>query len=358
MPRPKVRVSWGGMGKAPPEVMEDAVYANLGKDRDSVLVGPARGLDNAVLALPGGRVMILTTDPVSMIPAIGPRMSAWLSVHLIASDLTTSGVDPEFATFSFNFPRGMSASERGAYIHSIGEECGRLGVAVVAGNTGTYPGSGFTVIGAGTMFGTAPGGKFVTPAMAEVGDRVVVTKSAAIEATVSLAHSFPGALARRHGAGVAKKARGMLRLCSTVKDARAARRVGLGRGGVTSMHDATEGGVLGALDEMASASRKKFVVDPLEVPVSHEAESVCAAFGLDPLRTMGEGALLVTCSPDVVRPLRRELSGGGIPSREIGVVEEGRGLLLSARHGPPARFRPAQDRYWRAYDRALGEGLA
>ena len=156
-----------------------------------------------------------------------------------------------------------------------------------------------------------------------------MTKEAAIEAAASLAHAFPRTVAARAGAGAATRARRMVRLCTTVRDAQAAREAGLGSEGVSSMHDATDGGVLGALDEMASASRKRFVVDPAEIPVSETAGSVCRCFGLDPLRTMGEGALLLTCSPGEVGGLRRAMSRAGIPVKEIGVVAAGAGVLRS-----------------------------
>lgn len=345
-------------GKAPPGFMESCVYRSLGEERKTVLVGPGRGLDNAVVSLAGGRVVILTTDPVSMIPAVGPRLSAWLSVHLIASDITASGVDPEFATFSYNFPIEMPPPERQEYLRAVGSECGKLGVSVVAGNTGTYPGGGFTVIGAGTMLGTARVGKYVTPAMAKAGDKVLMTKEAAIEAVASLAHAFPVTVAARAGGWVEREARRMVGFCTTVEDARAARKARLGTGGVTSMHDATEGGVLGALAEMASASAKRFVVNPAEIPVSKTGESVCRCFGLDPLRTMGEGALLLTCSAGAVRAVGRSMSGAGIPIREIGSVEAGEGLVLSTPGKRRSRFGAGEDGYWRAYAQATARGLS
>lgn len=347
MPR-KLRWGWG-YGKAPSKAMRDHVYANLGRPRKGVVVPPGRGLDNAVVSLPGRRVLIVTTDPVSVIPAMGPRLSAWLSVHLIASDLTTSGADPEFATFSYNFPDEMAPSDREEYLRAMGAECGKLGVAIVAGNTGTYPGAGYTVVGAGTMLGTSGAGDYVTPAMARAGDKIMMTKGAAIEAAVSLAHSFPKTLAARAGPEAGAAARKMLGLCTTVEDARLARGAGLGKGGVTSMHDATEGGVLGGLDEMASASGKRFVVNPEAIPVSETAGSVCRSFGLDPLRTMGEGALLLTCSPEAVRSLENMMLEGGIPVAEIGRVAAGEGVVLSTPGRRPARFSPREDGYWKVY---------
>ncbi len=337
--------------------MEKVVYSHLGLPSRKMKVGPGRGLDNAVVSLGRRRVLVVTVDPVSVIPALGMKLSAWLSVHLIASDLTASGVDPEFATFSYNFPPELAPSARAEYVSRVGEECKNLGVTIVAGNTGTYPGGGFTVIGAGTMFGLGSEGGYVTPSMAREGDSILITKQAAVEATASLALSFKRYLAEQVGKGMTERACRMVKLCTTVADARAARRAGLGSRGVTSMHDATEGGVLGALDEMAWASKKAFVVDPGLIPVSEEATQVCASFGINPLMTMSEGALLITCNPRAVPLLEHTMTRADIPVREIGKVKEGNCLLLSRNGGRPTRPRLSSDRYWEAYEQAARGGL-
>ncbi|HEV2389577.1 MAG TPA: hypothetical protein VGS04_02520, partial [Nitrososphaerales archaeon] len=77
----------GRQGKVSREFLERAVFSNLGAKRSSVLVKPGHGMDNAVVSLGKRGVIIVTSDPVSVIPAIGMKESAWLSVHLLASDL-------------------------------------------------------------------------------------------------------------------------------------------------------------------------------------------------------------------------------------------------------------------------------
>jgi len=343
-------------GKAPDHEMQVA-YRNLGARRRQVLLGPGRGLDNAVLSIPGGKVMLLTTDPVSMIPSLGPKTSAWLSVNLVASDYTASGVKPQYASFTFNFPVAMKSADRDSYLESVGKACQEIGVAIVAGHTGSYPGADFTVIGGGTMFGVAERGAYVDPSMARKGDLILMTKGAAIEATASLANSFPMFTERVLGEHIARNARALVHSCSTVKDALTAASVGLGEGKVSSMHDATEGGVLGALDEMASASEKSFVVNPHEIPVAPEVRRVCSAFGLDPLRTMGEGALILTCDRKSVSELEDSFLHEGLQLTSIGEVQAGRGLILSESGKKPKRYSPGQDEYWAAYHRATGRGL-
>lgn len=320
-------------------------------------VGPGKGFDNSIISLGGGRVMVLTVDPVSAIPAFGMKLSAWLSVHLIASDYTTSGNNPEFATFAFNFPPAMSTSDREDYVRAIGRECRELQIAVAAGHTGSYPGGGFTVIGAGSMLGFSKDGGYVTPAMARVGDSILMTKHAGIEATASLALSFPKHVESLVGPRLANRARKMISLCTTVADARAARKIGLGGKGITSMHDATEGGVLGALDEMATACGKSYVIEIDKIPVSAEARDVCAAFGIDPIASMGEGALLITCRPERVSELMQTMVKSSIPIEKIGRVERGKGLALMKGGFPAGKFKPMRDRYWPIYDRSLSLGL-
>ena len=252
-------------------------------------------------------MLVVTSDPLSVIPSIGMKESAWLSVHLLASDLTTSGVEPQFAMLDLNLPPEMELPAVGAYLKAIGDECRKLGIAIAGGHTGRYPGSGYTVVGGGTMFSVAGRDAYVTPAMAKPGDAVLITKGAAIGATAVLAHSFPETIEKKAGAAMLGKAKSRLRDCSTVKDARSAASVGL-RENVTSMHDATEGGVLGGLFELSSACGLPVVVRREAIHVPEEASAVCGAFGLDPLTTLSEGTLIVTCRPEAVEGLRAALA--------------------------------------------------
>jgi hydrogenase maturation factor len=339
------------LGKLNPDTMERVVYRSLGRPTNRMLVGPGRGLDNAVLSLGHGKVMIMTVDPVSASRSIGMKLSAWLSVHLVASDYTTSGLRPEFATFSYNFPSEMSAGEVEEYLGEVGRECKRLGVTIAGGHSGSYPGAGFTVVGAGSMLGFTTEGGYLTAAMARPGDTVLMTKHAAIEAAAWLELSFGGFAEKRVGKAMVRKAREMIRSCSTVKEAAIAAGVGLGAEGVTSMHDATEGGILGGFGEMAAASKNAFVVDRRRIPVSDEAAAVCSAFGIDPLTSLSEGALLITCSPDATDGLLKRMKRGGIKVTEVGRVKEGEGLWVASR-GRASRFAPRPDGYWRAYERA------
>jgi hydrogenase expression/formation protein HypE len=345
-------------GKVPREFLESVVFSNLGAKRSSVLVRPGHGLDNAVISLGGKKVLLVTSDPLSVIPSIGLKESAWLSVHLIASDLTTSGVSPQFAMLDLNLPPEMGLPSVGTYLKAIGDECKKLGIAIAGGHTGRYPGSGYTVVGGGMMFSVAERDAYVTPAMARPGDSVLITKGAAIGATAILSHSFPERVRENAGAAMLRKAKSRLRDCSTVRDAQVAASVGL-RECVTSMHDATEGGVLGGLSELSSACGLPVIVRSERIHVPEEAAAVCGAFGLDPLTTLSEGTLVITCRPGSVEDVRAALAKEKVESYEIGSVgqrRQGTGLWVSLGGSKPEPHTPNPDGYWKAYADAMGRG--
>ncbi|MDV3244039.1 MAG: AIR synthase family protein [Nitrososphaerales archaeon] len=347
------------LGKVSREFLETVIFRNLGARDQSVLVGPGHGLDNSVLSLSNDRVLILTADPLSLIPALGAKDSAWLTVQLLASDFTTSGVGPQFAMFDFNLPPELDLSVFASYIKAIGAECKKLGVAIVGGHTGKYEGCDFTIIGGGVLLGTAGSDEYLTPAMARVGDKVIMTKGAAIAATGVLARAFPQKVGDELGRKAMRKAGTFVRSCTTVKDALTAS--ALGKGAITGMHDATEGGVLGGLHELSSACGKAVIVNKDKVYVSRETRAVCSLFGLDPLITLSEGTLLITSRPDRAVEVQRKLRRSGIPNFVVGEID-GRhrnGVWVSEGGSAFRRYVPAAvDPYWAAFAEATKRGWA
>ncbi len=348
-----------GFGKPSPRFMRKVIFRQLGAENRLVLVGPGEGLDNAVLSLQDGRVLIVTTDPVSIIPSIGIEKSAWLSVHLVASDFATSGVKPEFATFDLNVPQEIVDSELQTFIKAIDAECRRLGISIVGGHTGRYPGGELTVVGSGTIFGVGREESYLTPAMAQENDVVVMTKGAAIETVAVLANTFPMTIREKLGKKIVDTAKNYLEKCSVFDDAFAAISVGIKEAGVTSMHDATEGGVLGALSEIATASDKCIIVEKEKIYIPKEAELICSAFDIDPLISLSEGTLLITCKKTSAQEMIEHLLSKDIEGFVIGKVTKGNaGLWITDRSQQPRRFkRPREDPYWRVYSQGIAKSL-
>ena len=88
--------------------------------------------------------------------------------------------------------------------------------------------------------------------------------------------------------------------------------------GATAMHDPTEAGVVGALWEMAEASGCGFRVEVARIPVREPTRAICAALGVDPLRLIASGALLIACRDGA--SMVRGLTQRGIDATQIGLV--------------------------------------
>jgi hydrogenase maturation factor len=342
------------LGKLTPAEFERAIAPHLGARREEVLVGPGVGRDAAILRLGAGRVMAMTTDPISMLPGLEPAESAWLSCHLLASDLWTTGIPPTWASVCFNLPPRLRDEDFSAYAAAMGEEFARLGVAVVTGHTGRYPGCDLTILGAATLAGAGDDGRWVGPQFVVPGDRLLMTKDCAVEATAIAARLYPRRLGERLDEEQMARAVARFADVSVVADCRAALRVGVRDRGVSSLHDATEGGVLGGLVEMARACGCDLRVFRSAIPVSPESRAVCEMFGIDPYWTLSEGTLLITARAGRAADVAAAIAEDGIAVTEIGEVVRGSGVLyLTEPDGGVTKLtEPEADPYWAAYEKA------
>jgi hydrogenase maturation factor len=334
------------------------IAPRLGAARPEVRVGPGVGSDCAIVGLGAGRVMAVTTDPLSIVPVLGLELSAALTCHLLASDLWTSGIPPAYVSLGFHLPPSLPDADFEVYWEAMSAEWARLEVAVVGGHTGRYVGCNSSIVGAGTLIGIGDEDQYLTPSMAAPGDVVIVTKGCAIEATAIAARLFPGRLAAWLDTAGLERARALIRQVTVVPDCRAVLRVGPRDRGVSALHDATEGGVLGGLLELARACGHDLRVEQAAIPISPEARAACEAYGgIDPYWTLSEGTLLATARPERASRVLGALSEEGIPAAVVGEVVPGRGRLwLRSRDGTVRGLdEPEPDPYWAAYQRAVSE---
>ncbi len=347
------------LGKLAPEVLARVVTPRLGAARPEVLVGPKPGCDSAIVRIGAGRVMAITTDPLSLIPALGPERSARMACHLVASDLWTTGLPPAYASVTFALPPDLDDATFEAYWAAMSDEWQKLGVAVVTGHTGRYDGCGLSIVGSATLVGVGDEGRYLAPSMAQAGDRLVVTKGCAIETAAVAVHLFPQRLAGVLDPPALERLRGLLARVSVVEDCRAAVQIGVRDRGVTALHDATEGGVLGGLVELAQACGCDARVERARIPVDPAVRAVCESFGIaEPGWALSTGTLIAAVRPHAMEALLAALREAHIQAAAVGELMRGNGVLyLTEPDGAVRRITaPEPDPYWPAYERALREG--
>jgi hydrogenase expression/formation protein HypE len=337
-------------GKATAELFEQVILRRLGAHDPDVLVGPRHGVDVGVVRVADGVAMALTADPVFVVPDYGWQRAAWFAVHILASDAATSGLPLRWISVDLNLPPEISDADLTTLWEAFSRACDELEIAIVTGHTARYDGCAWPMVGGATCMALGDADAFVTPTMARPGDAVVVTKGAAIEATALFAATFPERLRAGVGDDVVVAADALFDRMTVVPEAVIARRFGLRDRGVTSMHDATEGGVLGGLLEVALASGTGMWIDRDAIPVPPEVRAVCDHVGIDPFVSISEGSLIATVVPDRADGYVDALGDAGIPAAVVGrITEPGEGRVLVADGLERPLEHPGLDPFWGAF---------
>jgi hydrogenase maturation factor len=307
-------------GKIPTEALVRNVFRYKGARDRSVILGSSVGEDAALVSL-GKDVLVLSTDPVTGTASdIG-----WLAVHVNANDVACRGAKPRWFLCDLLLPERSNAVLVDTIMKRIDSAARGMDVAVVGGHTEVTPGLKRPIV-IGYMVGVVSKKRIVTSHAARVGDRIIMTKSVGIEGTAVLAADFAHRLRPKIGARFLKRAKSLVGLISVVEDALIAVEIG----GVRAMHDPTEGGVLQGVWELAEASKVGLVIYESQISIRPETRQVCSAVGVDPLRLMSSGCLLIAADRRKSGRILRKLRKHGIPANVIGAVtrrSEGRKLV-------------------------------
>jgi hydrogenase expression/formation protein HypE len=346
-------------GKATAELFEQVILRRLGAADDDVLVGPRHGVDVGVVRVADGVAMALSADPVFVVPAYGWERAAWFAVHILASDTSTSGLPLRWMSVDLNLPPSISDEDLTALWDAFHRACEDLGIAIVTGHTARYDGCEWPMVGGATCLAVGSADAYVTTTMARPGDAVVVTKGAAIEATALFAATFPDRLTAALGEETVAAADALFESMTVVPEAAIARAFGLRDAGVTSMHDATEGGVLGGLLEVAAASDLGIRIDRELIPIRPEVSAVCGHVGIDPYVAISEGTLIATVVAEKAEGYVDALRAAGIDAGVVGgILEADRGRTIVVEgHEQPLRH-PGLDPFWGAFGRWAAESAS
>lgn len=339
------------IGKIDESDFRSLVMGKFGRRDPSVLVPPMTGIDAAVVDLGRGRVLVVAEDPIFTMPRLPLEMFGRFTVHIGASDVAVMGVKPRYMTYSLLLPPETAREDIKRIIDAIHRAARGLGIAIVGGHTGYYPGFAAPTIGGITVFAVGRRKDIVTPAGARPGDEIILTKGPAIETAALLAALREEELLARYPAALVAKAKALARAITVVDDALTA----AAAGGVTAMHDATEGGVMGGLFEIAAASRVGMEIDERLFVYPDEVRMVCEAFGIDPVRAIAEGSLLITVRPGksagVLARLKRKRIAASVVGR---VLANRRCRTIRRSDGRTETLAvPEQDPFWPAFFQGL-----
>ena len=305
-------------------MLKRSVFKEIHTKRDEVLSGAGVGEDCAVMKLKEDEVFVLSTDPITgTVVDIGS-----LAVTVTLNDIASAGAEPVGILVTVLLPPEITEAEIKGMVRQMEEACAENRVQIMGGHTEITEAVRQPLISV-TGVGKAKADKLLLTSGAKIGDDIVVTKWIALEGTAILAKEHTQRLLSRFPGHFLETAKGFDRYLSVVKEAMIASDCG-----VHAMHDVTEGGIFGALWEVAEASGIGLDVDVKKIPIRQESVELCEFFGLNPYELISSGCMLIA-TPDgtgLVSALERE----GIPAAIVGKAVEGNARVL--RNGEEIRY--------------------
>lgn len=265
----------------------------------------------------------------------------------VINNLITAGTETEGIMLDVLFPAGCEEKELKELMKAAAESCRKFQVLVGGGHTEISdallrPMVSVTGWGAGGQAKEEISrGKEENPAISGLQPEqdLVMTGWIGLAGTAILARNYEAELLKRYPFSLVDTARGFEQLVLIREAARAGSRFG-----VSAMHDVSQGGIFGALWEMADRAGVGLEVDLKRIPVRQETIEICEFFGLNPYQLYGQGALLLgTCRGEALVSC---LASRGIPAAVIGRTGAGNDRVI--RNGEDVRFldRPCQDMLW------------
>lgn len=326
------------VGKVPEAVLKRSIIKQIRTRRPEILMGASVGEDCAIVGLEEGEVYVMSTDPITGTSHdIGS-----LAVHVTANDIASAGAEVIGVMLSVLLPEGTGEDELKAMMKQVEDTCHELNIQTIGGHTEVTRVVNQPVITV-TGIGKAKRDGYITTGGAVEGNDVIVTKWIGLEGTSIIAAEKEEELNKRFSPSFIKEAAGFSRYLSVVPEAAIAM-----RHGVTAMHDVTEGGIFGALWEVAEASGVGLEIDLKSIPVRQETIEISEVFGINPYGLISSGSMLITA--DRGHDLVRELENAGIHAAVVGKVTKGNDRVLI--NGEERRFLepPKSDELYRIYE--------
>ena len=328
------------VGKLDPATLKQLVYSHLGNQDPRVLLGPKIGEDATVIDF-GDRALIVHSDPITgAVENVG-----WLAVNVCTNDIATRGIRPLWILTVLLLPEDFTLTQLKHITTQIDRAAKQLGVAVVGGHSEVTSGINRPII-ITTAIGETQNKRFVRTSGAKKGDSVIVTKGAAIEGTAILAYELDNLLAGKIGKKMVEKAKQFIKMTSVVKDALTA----VEATGVHAMHDATEGGIAGGLQEIAWASNVGLIAHEDKVNVYSETQAICRALDIDPLRTISSGTLIISAEAKKAEKTVENLKQRGIPASVVGaILDKKEGAYVIRKNGTELDLsKQVKEELWKA----------
>lgn len=296
------------IGKISENTLKRSVLKQIKAKRSEVLSGAGIGKNCAIFSFSEEYDTVVSVHPVT---AAGQDCIEY-ALYKAANNLAAFLAEPIAAEISLLLDESIQEPQLRAMMEKAEKVCEELGIQLAGGNT-------LVSTAVSKPIATAAGiGRRLKPecdTKARPGQDVVITKWIGIEGTAILAREKEGELLTRYPFPFIQDAKALKSCLNCVPEAATAV-----KSGVCAMHDASEGGIFGALWEFAQGSGVGLEIDIKKLPIRQETIEVCEFLELNPYELMSGGAMIMAA--DNGFDLVKELEAKHIPAAVAGKVTD------------------------------------
>lgn len=298
-------------GKVSESVYKRSILKRITFQTESVCQKIGVGTD-AVMFYKGEGCPVMASSSVTM----AKKKIGYLAVHRAVNQLAAMGAVGKGAWVHFFFPGWFMESHMKAEITELHDTAASFGIEIAGVHAESLPQMEYPIMNL-SLYGET----FFTPQGAKAGMDIVMTKYAGTEGAGIVAFEREEELLKRYTPSFVDGIKNALSTISAVEAAAVAV-----KHGVKAMHTIQEGGLFGALWEVAEAAKTGLEVNLKQIPIRQETIEVCEWFDLNPYQIPSAGSMLLLTEDGyhLSEHLRRE----GIPAKVIGRLTQGNDRLL------------------------------
>lgn len=288
------------IGKVSESVLKRSILKQIKTKREEIVNGAGVGEDCAILSFGKTEDCAVCTESL----VIHNGRSVRHAVIKAANNLAAGGAEPVGVLIAAVLPEKAEEADIKTLMTEAEAVCAELNMQLSGGHTEISEAVNsplLTVTGIGKRIADDAG----TKRQAEQRQcmDIVVTKWIGLEGTAILAKEKEADLLSKYPTHLVEEAKHFEKYLSVVPEAAIAV-----KSGAFVMHDASEGGIFGALWELAQRLGVGLEIDLKKLPVKQETIEVCEFFDVNPYELLSGGSLLIATEhgSDLVRALEKE----------------------------------------------------
>lgn len=303
-------------GKLKESILKRSILKQLHKRREEVLVKPAVGGDFGAISVTDEMAVVMSSDPVTLTR----DMIGSSAIIAACNDVACSGAAPMGVSVTMLLPTSFNEEELRALMKELDQACEACKVDIISGHTEVS-----RVVKEPLVIVTAMGSvlkkDMLHSSQVRPGMDIIATKWVALEGTAILAREKEEALRTRYAQPFIDNAKVFGQMMSILPEAAVAV-----QSGASAMHDVSEGGIFGALWELAESAGVGLEIDLKKIPIRQETIEVCEFFDINPYKLLSGGCLLIATEDG--NGLVMELEKANIPAVIIGKATDSNDRVL------------------------------